>query len=79
MVRTAAKLLVAGLLLLGLGALLAGLAAPLADFIESKVQQAIRQQVVWQPDSPRNVAGEPRALGMFSGAKSDSRGALERS
>ncbi|KAL4421970.1 hypothetical protein ABPG77_010993 [Micractinium sp. CCAP 211/92] len=56
MVRTAAKLLAAGLLLLGLGALLAGLAAPLADFIESKVQQAIRQQVVWQPDSPRNVA-----------------------
>lgn len=56
MARPAAKLLAAGLLLLGLGVLLVSLAAPLADFIESKVQQAIHQQVVWQPDSPRSVA-----------------------
>ncbi|KAL4431087.1 hypothetical protein ABPG75_006343 [Micractinium tetrahymenae] len=54
--RLAPKLLVAGLLLLSLGALLASLAVPLAAFIESKVQQAIRKQVVWQPDSPRSVA-----------------------
>lgn len=79
MARPAAKLLAAGLLLLGLGVLLVSLAAPLADFIESKVQQAIHQQVVWQPDSPRSVAGVPRHWVRVVGMGDDPTGSPERS
>lgn len=48
-----------GLALLAVAALLSLSAVPLANKIAAEVQERIRQQVVWQPNSPESVAGEP--------------------
>ena len=52
-----------GLALAVLAALLAAGSAPLADFIGAQVQKAVRQAVVWQPDSPKATAGEREHAG----------------
>lgn len=57
MARPGSVWLVCGLVTATLALLLAIGAVPLDAVIEGFVQRAIRQQVVWKPDSPAPVAG----------------------
>lgn len=56
--RGAIAWLLAGLTCGCLAAALVFGATPLHDYIERRIWEAVRQQVVWSPDSPEQVQGE---------------------